>query len=147
MAECQVKSADRDQIQLDSRPLPTRAVSDGASRNKPNLCLMMEAGMAQQRPVWISPATELCSLDLGPPAAVLLCPWAEGEPMGEVWVAEATDGNRKLGEAGPGFLEVMVGNRGCQGCSFWVTQLWAPVCVIAVSRVGCSGNECLPLLL
>lgn len=56
-------------------------------------------------------------------------------------------GKGKLGGAGPGFLEVMVSNRGCQGCSFWVTQLSAPVCVIAVSRVGCSINECLPLLL
>lgn len=38
---------------------------------------------------------------------------------------------RELGEAGPEFLGVMVSNRGCQGCSSWVTRLSAPVRVIA----------------
>lgn len=128
MAECQVKSADREQIQLDSRPLPTRAVSDGASRNKPNLShLLMGAGMAQQRAVQIRPATELCSLDLGPPCSCSALPscrkGACGESMERLRVA---GGNRKPGEPGPGFLEVMVGNKGCQGCSFCVNSVMGP---------------------
>lgn len=104
--------------------------------------------MAQQRPVQIRAAPELCSLGLGSPCSFSALPSNRTGAMGEGGLERprVAGGNRKLGEAGPGFLEVMVGNRGCQGCSFWVTQLWAPVCVIALSRVGCSGNKCLPLL-
>lgn len=147
MAECQVKSAGRDQIQLDSRALPTRAVSDGASRNQPKLFhLLMEEGMAQRRPAQIRPAPELCSLDLGSSCSCSALPSCRKGAHG-LERPQVAGGNRKLGQAGPGFLEVVVGNRDCQGCSSWVTQLWTPVCVIAVSRVGCSGNKCLPLLL
>lgn len=89
--------------------------------------------MAQRQPVWIRPAAELSSPDSGQPQSHLVLPSCRSEPMGEAlerpWVA---GGKGKLEGAGPGFLEVMVSNRGCQGCSFWVTQLSALVCIIAV---------------
>lgn len=100
----------------------------------------MRAGVAQQGPA------ELSSLDLGRHRSHSALLSHRSEPAGEAGIGEPTGGRWERGGAGPGFLEVMVSNRGCQGCSFWVTQLSAPVCVIAVSRVGCSVTERLPLL-
>lgn len=78
------------------RPNPARqqtSAHQSGFRNKPNLPhLLLEAGIAQQRPVWsdLPQSSALWIWDL--PAAVDLCPHAEKEPMGQGWIGEAAGG-------------------------------------------------------
>lgn len=77
----------RQQVQIDSRPVPTRMVSDGTSRETPHLShLLVRAGVAQWGPA------ELSSPDLWQPqsrSALLSC---RSERMGEAWIGEAVGG-------------------------------------------------------
>lgn len=137
-------------MQIDSRPLPTRGVSDEASRKSQNQFISSaDEGWCGPAGTGLGQACSRAQLSsfgaaweaFGSPFLREQAPEGSVDWRGRGWQV----GKGSLGGAGPGFLEVMVSNRGCQGCSFWVTQLSALVCVIAVSQVGCSVNECLPL--